>query len=159
MGYRNYKAFLLFIFYTTIYSVSHLITFALILQEYGIWYSFINIKRFNYNGILGGIIGLVFFPAVFGFSIMHILMVARNKYLFYLSNFRTTIESLWKYRCIELDGNCLNVRESVFDLGTSRNFSEVFGGSVWHALIPVVINGKNNGHEFDINPVLLLQNV
>ncbi|KAH9327914.1 hypothetical protein KI387_000022 [Taxus chinensis] len=117
VGARNYKYFLLFLFYTfletTLVAIALLPHFVAFFSEEEISGS----PGFLVTTFLGFVLSLAFALSVLGFLIMHISLVAGNT---------TTIEAYEKKV----------TPRWIYDLGRRKNFEQVFGTQKLYWLIP-----------------------
>jgi DHHC palmitoyltransferase len=70
VGFRNYKSFMLFVIYGSLYAITFTITVTVLLQ---------GSKFTDLNLVLGLCVGCVFAPTLAGFSAMHLMMITENR--------------------------------------------------------------------------------
>ncbi|KXN73135.1 zf-DHHC-domain-containing protein [Conidiobolus coronatus NRRL 28638] len=130
VGHHNYKYFLLFIFYTTLYTLYVFAASCPGVLNYFFGSGIVTLEEFQLLFLL--IVSGLFSISLFGFSVIHILLVLKNK---------STIEDLEYIR---------SKKFNIFDLGKRRNFREVFGefGIYWFLPIP---STPGDGVNFPIN--------
>ncbi|KAF9357519.1 hypothetical protein BGX26_003589 [Mortierella sp. AD094] len=133
VGHKNYKAFFLFVLWTSIYCVTIVactIPVAAVAEE----------NAFDPQWIFMILVGMIFGLCLVPFAIHHLLLIKSNK---------TTIESFEKHKYRV--GNRGEVMQSrvlnVFDLGRKKNFIQVLG-PVWYLWLIPVRNSIGDGWSF-----------
>ncbi|KAF9962007.1 hypothetical protein BGZ72_000074 [Mortierella alpina] len=141
VGHKNYKAFYLFVLWTSIYCVTLVAcTIPVVAEVVHLPYAE---NVFDPQWIFMILIGIVFGLCLVPFAIHHSLLIKSNK---------TTIESFEKHRYrIGGSGEIMQSRVlNVFDLGKRQNFIQVLG-PVWYLWLVPVRNSIGNGWSFPAN--------
>ncbi|KAG0196726.1 palmitoyltransferase for Vac8p [Mortierella sp. GBA30] len=141
VGHKNYKAFYLFVLWTSLYCVTLVAcTIPVAAEVVHLPYSE---NVFDPQWIFMILIGIVFGLCLVPFAIHHTLLINNNK---------TTIESFEKHRYrIGDSGEVMQSRVlNVFDLGRKQNFIQVLG-PVWYLWLIPVRNSIGNGWSFPAN--------
>ncbi|KAG4301872.1 hypothetical protein PCK1_001848 [Pneumocystis canis] len=146
IGFANYKQFVLFLIYISIYSI-YLFTSSLIIFYKSIIKFNTFSERISVNWLLLLVISGVFSIALLSFTIWHLFLVFHNL---------TTIEVLKRTFYV---GNNLNYNDTLqskeeirnaFDLGWKKNWLQVMGSNKILWFFPVV-NHLGTGETFPIN--------
>ncbi|CAO3567399.1 unnamed protein product [Mortierella alpina] len=141
VGHKNYKAFYLFVLWTSIYCVTLVAcTIPVVAEVVHLPYAE---NLFDPQWIFMILIGIVFGLCLVPFAIHHSLLIKSNK---------TTIESFEKHRYrIGDSGEIMQSRVlNVFDMGKRQNFIQVLG-PVWYLWLVPVRNSIGNGWSFPAN--------
>ncbi|KAF9292021.1 palmitoyltransferase for Vac8p [Mortierella alpina] len=141
VGHKNYKAFYLFVLWTSIYCVTLVAcTIPVVAEVVHLPYAE---NLFDPQWIFMILIGIVFGLCLVPFAIHHSLLIKSNK---------TTIESFEKHKYrIGGSGEIMQSRVlNVFDLGKRQNFIQVLG-PVWYLWLVPVRNSIGNGWSFPAN--------
>ncbi|KAF9965361.1 palmitoyltransferase for Vac8p [Mortierella alpina] len=141
VGHKNYKAFYLFVLWTSIYCVTLVAcTIPVVAEVVHLPYAD---NLFDPQWIFMILIGIVFGLCLVPFAIHHSLLIKSNK---------TTIESFEKHKYrIGGSGEIMQSRVlNVFDMGKRQNFIQVLG-PVWYLWLVPVRNSIGNGWSFPAN--------
>ncbi|EMR10380.1 hypothetical protein PNEG_01632 [Pneumocystis murina B123] len=145
IGFANYKQFLLFLIYISIYSIYLFISSLIILYKFIILLNIPSKNVIPVNWMLLLVISGVFSIVLGIFTIWHIFLVSRNL---------TTIEAL-KQTCyignLNNDDSRSNSKiRNAFDLGWKKNWIQVMGSNKFLWFFPIV-NNLGTGESFPVN--------
>ncbi|GAA99658.1 uncharacterized protein L969DRAFT_94107 [Mixia osmundae IAM 14324] len=163
IGHRNYKAFILFLGYTSFLGITTAISTGLRLLQYAEDATALDYELTSVNWALLLLIAAMFSLIIVAFTAHHLYMISKN---------RTTIENVERTNRLRLDESSSEARRwrddnmltrderrklrkaaakaNIYDLGAKENFKQVFGPWSWRCFDPRVPT-PGDGLHFPVN--------